>query len=816
MKNNELNRILEFLNVAVFKRISNGKFHAVTSIPEWMTKLNPKFFSEKKEINLRKYSPFLDNFLYDAESFWEKNNSSKISSGSWIETNETGEDFFMEATALNENEENILMIELSRYSYQEKQTIIQKGRDIGLEYRDLAKLHNQLKEREKQFSELFESSPDAIFVEDCEGNVLDVNNSACKLHGIEKGELIGKNVKDLIPTEFVDKVCYEYTAEFELNKPFRKEGFCFNSEGKSIPVEINGTHVEYAGKKAILLHVRDITDSKNAQMELHRHKEHLEKLVQERTAKLNNLNLKLQNEINERKFAQKALQESRDKYVNLFQGLNDIIIICNSTGKILEVNKKACEIFDYSVEEFNKMNISDLLSTDSMEQFNNEQMKLLEVGYILFEIDFIKKDGSIFNTEISSSLFKFNGQEAIQSVIRDVTQRNNLEAQLRQSQKMEAVGRLAGGVAHDFNNLLTVIMGYTEIILSSVDEKDPFYIPLTQVREASYRASSLTRQLLTFSRKEVVQNQIISVNCIIRNMEKMLNRLIQEDIMLDTILDDEIGMIKADIGHVEQVVMNLVVNAKDAMPQGGLILISSQKCIYEKDTVVDKMLIPAGNYVKIIVQDNGVGMSNEVKNRIFEPFFTTKSEGKGTGLGLSTVYGIINQFNGYIAVDSEVGEGTSFHIYIPETTEEITTESTLISMTEKLKGKETILVVEDESLVRNLTCKILENNGYNVLEASHGGIALLKVEKKKIDLVLTDIVMPEMSGPELIERIRKMCPEISVLYMSGYTDDSVVKYGVLADNVQYINKPFNSKQLLSKIRDILDKRARNVIEQNQE
>jgi len=804
MNNSEVTNILEHLNVAALKRIKKNSFQLIGKIPQWMEKLYPNSFDRKNIIHIRNHSPFLDNFLEDAEMFWSLSESPKLSSGSWIEKSSSGEEFFMEAMALRVNNNDMLVIELSRYSYQEKQSIIQKGRDIGLEYRSLNKLHNKLKESESQFRELFESSPDAIYVEDIDGNILDVNQAACKLQKIEKDKLVGMNIMDLIPPESKNQVYQDFSIEFEQESSFRKEGLCYTSDGKSIPVEINGSHIKYSGNPAVLLHVRDITAKKAAEEEIVKHREHLENLVDDRTSKLNDLNLELRNEINERISAENALQESTDKYSNLFQGSNDIIFIYDLNEQILEVNKKAVETFGYSKEEFSKLILSQLLGPNTKEAAQKAEQDIFKDGFAIFEIDFLKKNRTIINTEVSSNLFELNGKKVIQAVIRDVTRRKHLEEQLRQSQKMEAIGRLAGGVAHDFNNLLTVITGYSDMMLMEFDEMDPMHSVVSQIKEAAFRAASLTRQLLTFSRKEVVQRQVININELINDMEKMLGRLIREDIELFTNYGSDIGMISADPGHIEQIIMNLVVNARDAIPNGGQITIESNNCIIDQPIIRDGLEIKAGSYVKLSIKDSGQGMSNETKNRIFEPFFTTKSAGQGTGLGLSTVYGIIQQSGGYITVDSELDRGTIFHIYLPIIKDKKMEDNVIEKPKDKLKGKETVLVVEDENMVRKLACEILKMNGYNVIEASHGGIAILKSENKNIDLILTDIIMPEMNGPELVDRILKSHPKIKVLYMSGYTDDSVVKFGVLSDDVQYINKPFNSTTLLQKIRNVLD------------
>jgi len=381
-----------------------------------------------------------------------------------------------------------------------------------------------------------------------------------------------------------------------------------------------------------------------------------------------------------------------------------------------------------------------------------------------------------------------------------------LEEQFRQSQKMEAIGRLAGGVAHDFNNLLTVIIGYSELILGQIAEEDSLYHKVRQIDRAGRRAEALTRQLLAFSRKQILQPKIINLNQMIGDMEKMLNRLIGEHIELQTILADELFFLKADPGQIEQVIMNLSINARDAMPEGGKLVITTGNCMIEKSVPSEFENVNPGSYIELTITDNGIGMDNVLKKQIFEPFFTTKEKGKGTGLGLSTVYGIIKQSNGGIRVESSKGRGTSFQILFPQT-DAISDEGQDANVTvSDLKGTETLLLVEDEDALRAMAEEALKGVGYNVLQAENGQEALkLAVNyNHNIDLVLTDVVMPKMNGRKMIEEIVKIHPEISVLYMSGYTDDAIIHHGVLDQNTEFIAKPFKPTSLLQKIRMVLD------------
>ena len=381
-----------------------------------------------------------------------------------------------------------------------------------------------------------------------------------------------------------------------------------------------------------------------------------------------------------------------------------------------------------------------------------------------------------------------------------------LHEQLRQSQKVEAVGRLAGGIAHDFNNLLTVIKGYSELSRAGLKEGDPLKENIDEIRNAANRAASLTRQLLAFSRRQVMEMKALDLNTLLRELEKMLRRIIGENIEMVIQLTEDLGRVRADVGQIEQVIMNLAVNAKDAMPDGGKLTIQTANLELDESYARRHLDVEPGRYVMLSVSDTGVGMTPEVRERIFEPFFTTKETGKGTGLGLSTAYGIVKQSNGHIWVYSEQGKGTVFKIYlhrVDELPEEMTKE---VLKKELLRGNETILIVEDEEEVRQLAGKILERQGYQILEAFNGEDALAACAKcmGPIHLMLADVVMPGMSGSELANLVKPSHPETQILYMSGYTNDAIVRHGVLEKGVNYIQKPFSMEGLARKVREVLD------------
>jgi PAS domain S-box-containing protein len=501
--------------------------------------------------------------------------------------------------------------------------------------------------------------------------------------------------------------------------------------------------------------------------------------------------------------AESALEESAERFRKLAQASFDAILITQD-GFVYDVNRGHADMFGYaSVEEVIGRPITDFVAEESLADVQRRFANNIEGTYQLVGK---RKDGRRILLEATGATHVIAGRPARITALRDVTERRSLEDQFRQAQKMEAVGRLAGGVAHDFNNLLTVIMSYTDMLSEGLAVQDPRADDLDQIRKAAVTATSLTRQLLAFSRHQVIEPRLVDLSDVVSMSNKLLNRLIGEDIDVVTTIAKEPLAVMIDPGQLEQVIMNLAVNARDAMPRGGKLILETANVKIDADYARDQWLANSGRFAMLAVTDTGVGMDEATLARIFEPFFTTKDVGKGTGLGLATVFGIIKQSNGFIRVSSEIGRGTTFKIYLPlvdRPTERYDGQPELAQLP---VGTETVLLAEDAAAVRAAARQILERYGYTVLEAPSGKDALNIALKRQapIHLLLTDVVMPEMSGRELAEQFLELRPSAKILYMSGYTDDAVVLHGILSAGIAYLQKPFSPATLARKVREVLD------------
>ncbi len=513
-------------------------------------------------------------------------------------------------------------------------------------------------------------------------------------------------------------------------------------------------------------------------------------------------------DITERKQAEAALRESEERYRDLVENAHDIIYSHDLEGNYTSMNKAGETITGYTVEEALRLSLAHTVAPEYLAEVREMlQRKLAGERGTAYEMEIIAKDGRRITVEANTKLVYQEGVAiGVQGIARDVSERKLLEDQLRQSQKMEAIGQLAGGVAHDFNNLLTAINGYSSLALQRMNGNDPIRGYLEEIKKAGDRAANLTRQLLAFGRKQILQPLALNLNDIVTDMNKLLRRLIGEDIILTAKLDPALKKIKADPGQIEQILVNLVVNARDAMPQGGNLTIETASVELHEEYASKHVGVLPGNYVMLAISDTGVGMNEETQARIFDPFFTTKEKEKGTGLGLSTVYGIVKQSGGNIWVYSEPGHGTTFKIYLPQL-ESPATQTEIEAKEEAApRGSETILLVEDEDIVRALARQILEQAGYNVLEARGGEevVHLSAEHSGAIDLLLTDVVMPKASGKEIADLITSIRPNVRVLFMSGYTDEAIVHHGVLDSGVEFIQKPFTPASLARKVREVLE------------
>jgi two-component system, cell cycle sensor histidine kinase and response regulator CckA len=504
---------------------------------------------------------------------------------------------------------------------------------------------------------------------------------------------------------------------------------------------------------------------------------------------------------------EQALRRSEARYRSLVQSSVYGIYRSSLEGRFLDVNPALITMLGYaSAEEVLLLDPEkDVFAL--AEEHNRLIDEFRRTGRLDgIEVKWKRKDGSAVTVRISGRAVSSADEPAdvLEAIAEDVTDRRALEDQFRQAQKMEAVGRLAGGVAHDFNNLLMVISGYAEVILAKLEVEHPLREKAEAIQQASDRATTLTRQLLAFSRKQLLELKVVDVNSIVADMERLLRPLIGENVELVAKLAPEAGYTRADAGQLEQVLMNLVVNAKDAMPGGGKLSIQTRNIVLDESHRRGQTFLRPGEYVMLTVSDTGMGMDKETQSRIFEPFFTTKEKSKGTGLGLSTVYGIVKQSGGYVVVQSEPGHGTSFHIYLPRV--EGTAENQTAPVAHAAAGgSETILLVEDEESVRQLVRDTLLAKGYKVVEACNGeaGLAAAAVQPGAIDLVITDVVMPGMGGRDMVRQLTKNRPETRVLYLSGYTEDAIVSEGSIESGTAFLQKPFTLQNLSRKVREVL-------------
>ena len=617
---------------------------------------------------------------------------------------------------------------------------------------------------EERYRVLFESMPLPVWVFDVETHrVLAVNAAAVGHYGYSREEFLALRIEDLRPAEGI-------AGLQEYARMSSQEGGIQSSErwrhrkkdGSLILVEITWHSVTWNGRPARIVAASDIT---------------------------------------ERRRAEEALAEREALYRKVIEASFDGIELTEE-GVVREANRGFAEMFGYRVDEMIGRPLLDFVAEESADAVRQRVSQGIEGTY---ELVGKRKDGTRILLEATAKNHNIGTRRGRLTALRDITEKRQLEEQVRQAQKMEAVGRLAGGVAHDFNNLLTVITSCAELVLMDTAEGDPRRENVEEIRKASQAAAGLTGQLLAFSRQQVIEPKLVTIEEVVAMADKMLQRLIGEDVELVAVLNEDPVTVKIDPGQLEQVIMNLAVNARDAMPDGGKLTLETSAVELDEADARTHWPATAGRFALLAVSDTGVGMTEQTRARIFEPFFTTKEIGKGTGLGLATVYGIVKQSGGFIWVYSEPGQGTTFKIYLPRVNEAPTASQKAPTAT-SLHGTETILLTEDSPALRAAARQILERYGYTVLEvpSSKEALTLAHSRPGPIHLLLTDVVMPGMSGRELAERFTAKRPEVKVLYMSGYTDDAVVRHGVLRPGTAYLQKPFTPETLGHKVREALD------------
>lgn len=650
------------------------------------------------------------------------------------------------------------------------QNVIQRAYDSEVSMR-------KQKERANMY---FDTAALIMLVIDRDGQIVKINAKGCEILGYTREELIGKPwIETAVPIEeraFVFAAFKESIDNTE-NVPEYFENHIICKDGLQLMVEwFNRISYDDQGKVQFIISAGvDVTDRKKVEQNLEKSREALQTLIE-----------------------------------NMEEGLYRV----DSNGAVIFINKRGAEICGYdSPEEMLGKNAEELglqfspsrrhmykamEGKNSLRNFHSTMINARNEKYHVIENVVRIKDA-------------YGNAIGIEGTMLDITEQKNLESQLIQSQKMEAIGRLAGGVAHDFNNLLTVIQGYGDMALSKVNEDNPIYKHLKQIQDAGKKAEALTNQLLTFSRKQVIQPEDLNLNLLIGGLHEMLHRMIGEDVALNIQCASESPFVRADANQIEQVLMNLAVNARDAMPDGGTLTIETENISVDKHLPMDRFYLKEGNYLVLAVSDTGTGIDKDMLQYIYEPFFTTKEKGKGTGLGLATVYAIIKQNGGHINVYSEKGEGTVFKIYLPVIdAKQTSVEPAKEIPVQAIQGNETLLIVEDEESVLEYVSESLAEYGYEIMGAINPveAINIYRNRKSHIDMIISDVIMPHMSGPEMVRKLRVDAPDLKILFMSGYTESMIGKHGVLDQEIHYIQKPFGPNEIARKIRETLDQQVK--------
>lgn len=648
---------------------------------------------------------------------------------------------------------------------------------IGLGERSIRKsyypkLREHVAELER-FRALLDQSTDAIFLMEApSGNLIDVNESACKQLKRSREQLLALDVDALWPRSITDPVANLFRNEPNTDNPQTLDVEMHTSQGERFPAEVTLRRVHFNDADYVVAVARDVTD---------------------------------------RKLAEKALRESEERYRTLVQSCPLGIASYDWEGRIIELNPALLTIMGSPSPEATKA-INLFSFAPMIEGGLSDTLRgcLVSGEPVVGEFPYTSKWGREIHIRLHVTPIRGWTGEVIggQVLVEDITESKRLEDQVRQKAKLEAIGQLAGGIAHDFNNLLTAILGYTNILQQQQPTEKTYRERLGQISLAAARAASLTGQLLAFGRKQMLDVRSVNLNDAVSQFEKMLRRLIGEDIEVVSMLDPELENVMADSGQIEQILMNLAVNARDSMPLGGTLTIESANVTLDEEYCRVHADVTPGEYVMVAVSDTGCGMDSDTVSRIFEPFFTTKEKGLGTGLGMSTVYGAVKQHRGHIGVYSEPGRGTTFKVYIPRADKPV--ETAVVPSAEPgpaSRGKGTVLVVEDEEMVRNLACEALHLLGYSPLPAADPieALELCRKFEGEIHLLLTDVVLPQMDGRSLYNLLAKMRPRMRVLYVSGYTENFIVRHGVLDHGVHFLPKPFTMDSLARKVSEVLAK-----------
>jgi two-component system, cell cycle sensor histidine kinase and response regulator CckA len=684
------------------------------------------------------------------------------------------EDLTNERKQLRVNER--LRRDLERRVEERTATLVKANERLQREINQRRRAEEALRENQDRLKAVLEHLPDLLWMKDHEGVFQLVNEAFAQSCGERTPEeVLGKTDWDVWPSDLAEKYRKDDQAVFEsrqsqlVDEPIMtKLGSKWFETFRTPLFDKDGQIVGTVGS------ARDIT---------------------------------------ERKAAEQALRDSEEKYRNILETIADGYHEVDLSGNLTLVNDSLCDIIGSSREELLGMNYRELMDETNAQQVFDAYNEVYQSGSANtgFDLEIVRKDGAKRSISVSIALKRDVNQRAsgFRGVFRDVTEHRRLEDQLQQAAKMEAIGRLAGGIAHDFNNLLTAVIGYSDLLLKETPKDDVQHERLLNIAHAANRAAALTKQLLAFSRKQVLEVSVLNVNDVIAGMTEMLRRLIGEDIELATDCFSPLGHVRADPSQIEQILLNLVVNARDAMPHGGRLEIETANVLLDEDYSRTQADVEPGLYVMCAVSDSGVGMDSEIMTHIFDPFFTTKDTGVGTGLGLATVYGIVKQHQGHVVVESQPGHGSIFKVYLPLVQE--VSDKALEPEGDKTQplGTETLLVVEDEEAVRNLTCEALEMLGYSTLSAGdpRQAIAASDCYEGQIHLLLSDVVLPQMDGRSLYKILSAARPDMKVLYVSGYTEDFIVHHGVLDQGVHFLAKPFTVETLARKVRIILDENS---------